>query len=204
VKRLHREDLWGWSTFDEARNIDFHGVLWARVDGNIAFDPLPLSEHDAAHVESLGGVATIVITNSDHVRAADAMRKRWRAEVLGPSAERDQFPLTCDGWLADGDEVVPGLIALELAGSKTPGELALLLDGSTLITGDLVRAHEGGKLCMLPDGKLRDRDAAVASVHRLAELDDLDAVLVGDGWPIFRDGSRALRLLASSLPRGPS
>jgi len=199
VKRLHREDLWGWSTFDDDRNIDFHSVLWTRDDGNIAIDPLPLSEHDAAHAESLGGVATIVITNSDHVRAANAMRQRWGSAVLGPAGERDRFPLTCDGWLAEGDTVVPGLIALELAGSKTPGELALLLDGSTLITGDLVRAHEGGKLCLLPDGKLGDRDAAVASVHRLAELDDLDAVLVGDGWPIFRNGSGALRLLASSL-----
>jgi hypothetical protein len=30
-----------------------------------------------------------------------------------------------------------------MAGSKTPGELALILEKTTLITGDLVRGHMG-------------------------------------------------------------
>jgi hypothetical protein len=50
----------------------------------------------------------------------------------------------------------------------------------------------------LPEQKLADRAAAIASVARLAEH-DVEAVLVGDGWPVFRDGSRALRELLSAL-----
>ena len=86
-----------------------------------------------------------------------------------------------------------------VSGSKTSGELALLLEKTTLITGDLIRAHEGGRLCLLPDSKLCDRPQAVASVQRLAALPDLEAVLPGDGWPIFCDGGRILRELAQSL-----
>jgi hypothetical protein len=199
VKRLHRDDLFGWSEFNPDRNLDFHSVLWVRAAGNVAIDPLPLSAHDRAHLDELGGVAAIVVTNSDHTRAAEALSRETGATLCGPAAERDGFPIECARWLGDGDEVVPGLVALALDGSKTPGELALVLDGATLITGDLVRAHEGGRLCTLPPPKLSDPARAAASVHRLAALDGITAVLPGDGWPIFRDGATALAELARSL-----
>ena len=197
MKRLHRRDLYGWSIFDPDRNIDFHSVLWVREGANVAIDPLPLSGHDQAHLEALGGLGTIVITNSDHVRAAKALSDATGARVLGPAAERDV--LDCDGWLADGEEVAPGLVVMALEGSKTPGELALVLEGSTLITGDLIRAHEGGQLCLLPDAKLSNKNAAKASLDRLAALPDIEAVLPGDGWPVFRDGARVLAELAAGI-----
>lgn len=198
MKRLHRPDLYAWSEFNPDRNIDFHSVLWTRPQGNVAVDPLPLSAHDKAHLAELGGVALIVLTNSDHVRDAAKIAAEHDAAVYGPAGERDTFPIDCGRWLEDGDEVVPGLLALSMAGSKTPGELALLLEDTTLITGDLVRAHEGGRLCLLPDAKLRDRTAAVESAQRLAALPGIEAVLTGDGWPVFRDGSSRLRELVAA------
>lgn len=199
MKRLHRPDLFGWSQFNEDRNIDFHSVLWTRPEGNVAIDPLPLSVHDREHLAELGGVAVVALTNSDHVRNSRDIAERYGASICGPAAEKAAFPIDCDRWLADGDEVVPGLRALALDGSKTPGELALLLEDATLITGDLVRAHEGGRLCLLPDAKLSNRQAAIASLTRLCALPGIDAVLTGDGWPVFRDGGARLQELASSL-----
>ena len=199
MKRLHREDLFGWSVFDESRNIDFHGVAWVRGGGNVLIDPMPMSAHDEAHLRELGGAATIVITNSDHVRDAAALAEKLGAKILGPRGERDRFPIRCDAWLGQDDPVVPGLAVHEVSGSKTPGELALTLDGTTLITGDLIRAHEGGRLCLLPDAKLADPGAARSSARRLAALPDIEAVLVGDGWPVFRHGAEALRELVDSL-----
>ena len=199
MKRLHREDLFGWSVFDESRNIDFHGLAWVRDGGNVLVDPVPMSAHDEAHLRELGGVATIVITNSDHTRDAAVLAQMFGAKILGPRAERNGFPIRCDGWLGQGDAVVPGLTVHEVAGSKTPGELALTLEGTTLVTGDLIRAHEGGRLCLIPDAKLSDPAAARASARRLAALPDIDAVLVGDGWPVFRHGAQALRELADSF-----
>lgn len=198
MKRLHRPDLYGWSSFDEDRNIDFNSVLWVGPHGGVAIDPLPMSKHDRAHLEALGSVKTIAITNSDHLRDAVDLAAVTGAKVLGPAAERESG-MPCSGWLSDGDEVVPGLVALELDGSKTEGELALVLEGTTLITGDLVRAHEGGKLCMLPAGKLNDVAKARASVVRLAGLPGIEVVLPGDGWPVFRGGAEALAELAAEV-----
>jgi glyoxylase-like metal-dependent hydrolase (beta-lactamase superfamily II) len=198
MKSLHRSDLFGWSSFDAERDVDFNSVLWVRPDGNVAVDPLPLGDHDRRHLDALGGVAWIVVTNSDHVRATEALRAATGAKVAGPAAERDAFPIACDRWLGDGEELVPGLSVLSLEGSKTPGELALVLDRTTLITGDLVRAHRAGALMILPEPKLRDAAAARSSVARLATLRDVEAVLVGDGWSMFRGGHAALAALVPS------
>jgi hypothetical protein len=196
MKRLHRMDLYGWSRFDESRDIDFHGVAWVRPGGNVLIDPLPMSEHDAAHLERLGGAALVIVTNSDHARAAAELAQRFGARLCGPRAERETLGLPCDGWLGEGDEPVEGLKVVEMHGSKTPGELALVIDATTLVTGDLVRGHAGGRLNLLPDAKLADRAAAVASVRRIVQqYPHIEAVLVGDGWPVFRDGARALREL---------
>lgn len=196
MKRLHRPDLYSWSVFNEDRNIDFHGLLWVRNVGgkaeNVVIDPLPMTAHDRAHLDSLGGVAFIVVTNSDHVRDARELKARTGARLYGPAGEQEGFPIECDEYLRDGDVVVPGLSVLALDGSKTRGELALVLEETTLVTGDLVRAHEGGKLTLLPAPKLEDAGAARASVARLAALPRVEAVLPGDGWPVFRDGKRVL------------
>jgi hypothetical protein len=194
MKRLHRKDLYGWSKFQESLNLDFNSVLWVRPEGNIAIDPLPLSEHDLAHVRQLGGVACIVVTNSAHVRAAVELKAATGAVLLGPSAEREK--VVCDRYLTDGESVVPGLVVRELHGSKTPGELALILEETTLISGDLVRAHSADTLSIGPEPKLVDKAAAVSSLRRLAELHPrIEAILVGDGWSVFRDGAERLNEL---------
>ncbi len=195
MKQLHRKDLFGWSEFNQERNLDFHSVLWVRESGNILIDPLPLSDHDLTHLQTLGGASIIIITNSDHCRDAENIATQTGAKIVGPSGEQENFPIACDRWISDDEEIVPGLIAYQLEGSKTPGELALVLENSTLITGDLIRCHVAGELCLLPNAKLTDTALALQSVTRLANLTTIDVVLTGDGWPIFNNGSDALKRL---------
>lgn len=199
MKALHRPDLFTWSGFDPERNVDFNGTAWRSPDGLVLIDPMPMSTHDLDHLVSLGPTRLIVMTNSDHVRAAPALARILGAELAGPAAEREGFPVPCARWIEDGEELLPGLVALALEGSKTPGELALWLRQDTLITGDLVRAHRAGALMALPDAKLKDRAAARRSVERLAALPGLQTVLVGDGWPLFGGAAAELERLAAAL-----
>lgn len=197
MKQLHRNDLFGWSEFNPERNLDFHSVLWVRSEGNVLIDPLPLSAHDQNHLRQLGGAKIIVLTNSDHCRDAFHLSKVTDAAIYGPDGERQGFPLACTRWLRDNEEIVPGLRAFQMHGSKTPGELALVLEESTLITGDLIRCHKAGELCMLPEAKLSDVALAKKSVKRMADLPGINTILVGDGWPLFNEGGVALKRLAS-------
>src|SRR5688572_24069157 len=119
MKRTHRGDLWTWSTFDPTRNFDFNGFLWVRPGGNVVIDPVPLSTHDEKHLLELGGADWVVVTNSDHLRAAREVAKRCEAKLAGPAGERETIGLECDRWLGEGDELVPGLRTLVMDGSKT-------------------------------------------------------------------------------------
>lgn len=189
MKRLHRADLFTWSLYDEAQQVDFNGFLWKRPGGNVLVDPVPLSDPDQRHLAALGGAAWIVITNSFHVRASWEIAARFGARLLGPRAEQEDFPVACERWLADGDEPFPGLVVRELHGSKTPGELALVLHETTAIFGDVVRAHQAGSLMLLRREKLRDPTQVVSSLRRFRALHPGVAhVLVGDGWCAFRQG----------------
>ncbi|MEC4750170.1 MBL fold metallo-hydrolase [Methylomicrobium sp. Wu6] len=199
MKQLHRKDLFGWSLFNEERNLDFHSVLWVRPEGNVLIDPLPLSAHDRRHLQALGGAKLIVITNFDHIRASWLIARENGAKLYGPAGDRDLISFPCDVWLEGNEDIVPGLTVFRMTGSKTPGELALLLENDTLITGDLIRSHVGGELCLLPDAKLQDKRQAIASVKRLAALPGIKTVLPGDGWPLFNNGGVALQRLAAAL-----
>lgn len=196
MKRLHRKDLWCWSVFNERLNIDFNSFVWTRATGgNVVIDPLPMSAHDRAHLDELGGAAWIVLTNSDHMRGARALAESTGAKIAGPAAERASFPIACDAWISEREPLLDWRV-YELEGSKTPGELALLVAETTLVTGDLVRANRPASLMMLNAAQgLKDEAAARESLSRLAVLPHLQAVLVGDGWPLFYDCHEALRAL---------
>ncbi len=190
MKQLHKAHLYCWSQFDTARNLDFNSYLWVRPGGNVVIDPLPMSPHDRAQLDALGGAAWVVITNSDHTRDVASWVARG-VKVAGPIAERDRLGVACDRWL-DGEDELEGAEIVALHGSKTPGELALILEHDTLVTGDLIRGQRGGYLNLLPSDKLADPRAARESAARLSMRESLVAVLVGDGWPVFRDGHARL------------
>lgn len=200
MKRLHRRDLFCWSTFVERLDIDFNGFAWIREGGNVLVDPLPLSDHDRKHLRELGGVSWIVLTNSSHVRGAKEIASELGAQIAGPAAEREGFPIPCARWLKEGDEFLPGLRVHELDGSKTPGELALVLDDTTLISGDLLRSHRAGELMLLkPEQGMKDKARAAASLRRLLAYERLQALLLGDGWCVFRDGRKMLEEFLATL-----
>jgi glyoxylase-like metal-dependent hydrolase (beta-lactamase superfamily II) len=201
MKRLHRPDLLTWSAYDPTLMIDFNSFVWTRSGGNVVVDPLPMSAEDEAHLRELGGAAWILLTNSDHVRGARELAARTGASGIGPMAERASFPVACDRWVSDGDEPFPGLVVREVQGSKTPGELALVLDDTTVIFGDAVRAHRADTLMLLPERKLRAREDVLQSVRRIRMLHPrIEHVLVGDGWCSFRHGGTLLDELAGPAP----
>ena len=155
-----------------------------------------MNEHNENHLDGLGGAAHLIITNSDHVRDSERILLFTGAKCWGPFAEKKKFPFNCDDWLKDGDKPVNNLEVICMEGSKTPGELAILIDETTLVTGDIIRANEGGKLSMLPEEKLQDRERALNSIKRLAAIKSIEAVIPGDGWPVFKNGHDALMELA--------
>jgi len=199
MKALHRPDFYCWSVFDAHRNIDRNTFLWVRHEGNILFDPLPISEQDFEHLVRLGGVSHIVLTSSAQVRDTETLRNKTGASVLAPTQERDDFPIPVDHWLSDNDAPFPGLKAIAFSGSKTPGELSFLIDETTLVCGPLLRAPTAGSLSVLSPDEMQDAAHARSSLCGLEVYQHIEAVLVTNGWPVFRHGADRLAELNRDL-----
>lgn len=192
MKRLIFEDIYSWSVFSEARQIDFNGHLWVRDDGNIAIDPVAMCDADRAQFEQLGGAKWIVITNRDHEREVAAFQEWTGAEVIVHEADADLLEIKPSRTISDGETIVPGLQAVHLPFGKSPGEIALYFpQKNAILFGDIVAGEPMGRLTLLADDKLEDAPKAAMQLRKVLAL-RFNAVLVGDGHSLFRDGRQEL------------
>ncbi|MDA1190473.1 MAG: cupin domain-containing protein [Candidatus Poribacteria bacterium] len=196
MKQLFHEDLYSWSTFSEARQLDFNSHLWVRQNGsevgNVVIDPLPLSDGDRRQLDALGGAAFIVITNRDHEREAGALRDTTGAQIVVHEDDAPLLSVKVDRTVRDGDEIVPWLSVIHLRHGKSPGEIMLhLRDKGVMIGGDLVVGAPMGRLSLIADDKLENPPAAALELRK-ALRHWFDVLLVGDGASIFTNARERL------------
>ena len=173
----------------------FNSHLFIRPDGNIAVDPLPLDEADAAELHDLGGVASIVVTNRDHARDAAALKERFGAKIVVSTTEAKEFAFTADVLCDDGDEVFEGAFVLALQNQKTNGEFALHFPKQRMVlVGDAVLGSPVGSLSMQPDERYQDVGAAALSLRRLLAVQP-EVLLLGDGASVYSGATKLLSAL---------
>jgi len=191
--------IFTWPWFSERHGYDFNGYLIRLPGGNLAVDPVEMSE---PILEELAreGVARIVLTNRNHFRAAAKLKARTGALVAVHPADAEfvrKNGIATDEDLSHGQKVGP-LTVLDAHG-KSPGEIALHWPSRRLlILGDAAVGKVPGALALLAPRVIDDLPALQETIRRLGLL-DVDTVLVGDGTPLLHDGSAALRTLARSF-----
>lgn len=188
-----------WPWFSQRHGYNFNGTLVLHENGNVCIDPV---EPDAAVLERLAkeGVSRILITNRNHVRAANAVRRGTGALLMihaADAAHAREQGAEVDALLGVGERVGPFRI-VGVPG-KSPGEVALH-DPSRklLVVGDAVIGNPPGRLSLLPERVMDDPPRLRASLRQLLEL-DFDAVLVGDGEAIREGGRGHVRELVAGF-----
>jgi glyoxylase-like metal-dependent hydrolase (beta-lactamase superfamily II) len=189
-----------WPWFSSRFGYDFHGFLIRRPDGNLCVDPVEPTDDDLAALTS-EGVASILLTNRNHYRAAARVRESTGARVAVHAADaafvRDKG-VPVDDTLAPGDRVGPFVI-LSAAG-KSPGEIALHWpDKRLLIVGDACIGNPPGRLSLLPDAVMDVPAGLRESLSRIAAEVDFDVLLVADGESILGGARAALQRLVSTF-----
>ena len=193
-------DILSWDWFSEPLGYDFHGTLVLHAEGNLCIDPVEADPDALARLEK-EGVARILITNRNHVRAANRVRERTGARVAIHPADADYAR-------GQGLEIDDGLEAGQRAGpfdivavpGKSPGEVAFHDPARRLlIVGDALIGNPPGELSLLRDRVLDDPPLLRASVRGLLVL-DFDALLVGDGAPLLKGARERLRALVAGFP----
>lgn len=191
--------IFTWPWFSQRHGYHFNGTLVLHESGNLCIDPV---EPDGAVLERLAteGIARILITNRNHVRAANAVRRATGARLAIHAADaayaRGQGA-EVDVELAIGEQVGPFRI-VGVPG-KSPGEVALHDPArKLLVVGDAVIGNPPERLSLLPERVMDDPARLRASLRQLLEL-DFEAVLVGDGEPIREGGRERLRELVAGF-----
>lgn len=193
-----------WSRYQSDRKIDFNGFFVADPAGGVLVDPMPLEPSELDELRDLGGARTIIVTNADHLRAAVELKAECGARLAAPECERERLEgVPVDDWFTNADDLGPGFSERWeihwLLGGKWPREAAVYLKPQrTWIFGDAVRSHESGRLRLLPDPKIADRDALERSIRVLGGR-DVQAVLLGDGDCIFNGAREALDAFCEGL-----
>lgn len=185
--------IFQWSVFSEEKGYDFNGHLLVSDGERVLIDPPPLPEADLARLKSRGPVSCILLTNRDHVREAAGLREQLAARVLIHELDAPLIELKADGVFRDGDRLPGGLEAVHVPDNKSPGETALYLSrhGGVMILGDALIGKPPGTLNLMPADKYADVAKARQGLRALTKK-TFEAVLVGDGVSILKDGRKAV------------
>jgi len=193
-------DVLTWSWFSEPHGYNFNGLLIPSPGGNICIDPVEPNEAVLSELVRMG-VSRILLTNRNHVRAANEVRERTGARCyIHPEdvAYAKGQGAVLDGELHEGEKIGP----LEVIGvsGKSPGEVAFLWpERKILIVGDAVVGNPPGQLSLLRERVIDDPARLRRSVQQLLAL-DFDTILVGDGVSIIEDAKQRLQELVNSFP----
>ena len=181
-----------WSVWQPDRNLFFNSFFVTGSEGNLAVDPLVLGPGDAEHIETLGGIAWIAITNRDHERDARALAARFGAKIATSVTEAPLLSAPVDRTFEDGGAFF-GARVLAIAGVKTAGEFALHFPAlRAVLVGDALWGDPAGSVRLMPDDKLISPPQAVLSLRKIVACKP-DHLLLGDGTPIFGNARDVLQ-----------
>jgi uncharacterized cupin superfamily protein len=195
MQQLSIGNAYMWSRWQPDRKMYFNSHFFVLPEGNVAVDPVPLEAGDIEEITALGGVASVVITNRDHLRDAVALRERFGARVITSEREASLLDIPVHRVLRDGEEVFSGARTVLLSHQKTPGEFAIhLRRHRAVLVGDAIFGAPAGSLSLPADKMYDDVQRALLSLRRLASLQP-EILLVGDGASLWSGATRAIEKL---------
>jgi glyoxylase-like metal-dependent hydrolase (beta-lactamase superfamily II) len=188
-----------WSRLSEPHGYDFNGHFVRHPSGNLCIDPVE-PDADVLRLLRREGVARILLTNRNHVRAAALVRAETGAPVAIHPADAGHARTqgaAIDGDLQPGSRVGPFVVVA--CPGKSPGEVVLHDPARRLlVVGDAVIGNPPGRLSLLREKVMDDPPRLRESVRALAVL-DVDTVLVGDGVAIVGGAGARLRELVETF-----
>jgi hypothetical protein len=188
-----------WTAFRDTIGADVHSYL--HTPSGTLLDPMvPLQG-----IEAVPRPERIVLTNRHHYRHSDRFRDAFGCPVLCHEAGLHEFPDRDVEGFAWGDELAPGVTALEV-GVLCPEETAVHVGNALAFADALVRGRHG-ELAFVSDWLLGDDPAAVraglrARFRALADEVEFDALLLAHGEPVTTGGRSALRTFADAPTAG--
>jgi glyoxylase-like metal-dependent hydrolase (beta-lactamase superfamily II) len=187
-----------WHAYDPALKAELYSTRLTTTGGVYLIDPIPLQKRAVNELIGSSGVAGIVVTNSNHHRAAPRFAERFSAPIF---AHNDTFPdeqPRQSKQVVDDGEICDGLRVISIEGAA-PGEIALhhAGDGGTLIVGDALINFEPYGFAFLPAKYCSNQKQMRHSLRKFLDY-NVERILFAHGTPILSEAGEKLRNLLDS------
>ncbi len=186
--------LWLWQAYDPAVKSDLFASAAKNGDRLFLVDPIPLAAAALAELMAHGEVAGVLVTNSNHSRAAAKFARQLGTTIFAAEPVIGEFggikiePI-------GGGEIRPGLTAIPVAGAAA-GEMAFHFadKGGTLVIGDALINFEPYGFTLLPAKYCSDQKQMRASLRQCLDW-PFERLLFAHGSPILSSARARLETL---------
>ncbi len=192
--------LFVWQKYDSAVKAELFSSAIVTSAGLYIVDPIPLVDKRVMELMDVAPVSGVVVTNSNHLRAASDYANKFGAPVFAhaESFPHKEFPCLIE--IDDGQRIANQFEVITIDGAP-PGEIALYhsLDGGTLIVGDALINFEPYGFTFLPRKYCRNQKEMLRSLRKLLGL-EVERMLFAHGTPLLSGASARLRQLLDLDP----
>jgi glyoxylase-like metal-dependent hydrolase (beta-lactamase superfamily II) len=191
-------DLAIWHAYDLKVKAELYSTCLATGAGTYLVDPIPLQPEAFDEMMGSSSVAGIVLTNSNHRRAAAQFAQRSSVPIFARPGTFPNDQTSRMKSVSDGDEICDGLRVIAIDGGPL-GEIALhyAVNGGTLIVGDALINFEPYAFTFLPAKYCSNQKQMRRSLRKLLDH-KAKRILFAHGAPILSAASERLLALLNS------
>jgi len=185
-----------WHAFDPAAKTELFSTAVITDDGTILIDPISLTEVAEQEMNECGPIASIILTNVNHVRAAARFHQRYAAPIWAAVELNKEVP----HMQAINDAVaIHNLRVIALDGAAG-GEVGLYdrRDGGTVIVGDALINFDPYGFAILPRKYCVNQKVMIRHLRHLLDL-EFQRLLFAHGTPVTMRARERLQSLLDEM-----
>lgn len=193
-------DIAIWHAYNPEVKAELYSTCLATGAGTYLVDPILLQRQAFDEMMGSRPVTGIVLTNSNHHRAAAQFAQRFQVPIFAHHETSPEDEPSRLATIADGEEISDGLLVIGVEGAA-PGEIVLHYagNGGTLIVGDALVNFEPYGFSFLPAKYCSNEKQMRRSLQKLSDY-EAERILFAHGTPILSRASERFRgLLDSNL-----
>ncbi len=187
--------LWIWQAYDPAVKSDLFSSAVRTGEALFLVDPIPLPAASLAEITSAATVAAILVTNSNHPRAAAALACQLGKPIFAAAEIVQEMEAAGTTAIPSGGAIARGVSAIPIEGAAL-GEVAFHFadDGGTLVIGDALIHFEPYGFVLLPPKYCSDQRKMRRSLRQLLDW-PCERLLFAHGAPILSATRARLEML---------
>jgi glyoxylase-like metal-dependent hydrolase (beta-lactamase superfamily II) len=187
--------LWLWESYDPEVKSDLFASAALLSDRLFLFDPIPLGAAAREKLVSGRDIAGIVLTNSNHLRAAADFSRLYKTSIFAAEAIIREFNSVDTVAISANARIAPEISAISIEGAA-PGEMAFHLadDGGTIVVGDALIHLDPYGFALLPQKYCSDQKEMRRSLRQLLDW-TFQRLLFAHGPPLLSSARERLETL---------